>query len=49
MILIEKPNKKSSKEWWLPAVTLATWEDEIGRIKIRSQPGQIVHETPSLK
>jgi hypothetical protein len=28
---------------------LATWEAEIGRIMIQSQPGQIVCETPISK
>jgi hypothetical protein len=35
--------------WWLEPVILATWEAEIGRIKIWGQPRQIVHETPSPK
>jgi hypothetical protein len=34
---------------WLTSLILATQEAEIRRIKIRSQPGQIVHETLSLK
>jgi hypothetical protein len=32
----------------MPAI-LATWEAEIRRIVVRSQPGQIVHETLSQK
>jgi hypothetical protein len=34
---------------WLMPVILATQEAEIRRIVIRSQPGQIVHETLSQK
>jgi hypothetical protein len=29
---------------WLTPVILATWEAEIRRIEIQSQPGQIVHK-----
>jgi aspartate-semialdehyde dehydrogenase len=35
--------------WWLTPVILATQEAEIRKIMVRSQPGQIVHETPSQK
>jgi hypothetical protein len=34
-----------SQVWWLTSVILATWEAEIGKIKVRGQPGQIVHKT----
>jgi hypothetical protein len=34
---------------WLMLIILAPWEAEIGRIEVRSRPGQIVYETPSLK
>jgi hypothetical protein len=34
---------------WLTLVTLATQEAEIGRIVVRSQPRQIVHQTLSRK
>jgi hypothetical protein len=30
---------------WLKPIILATWEAEIRRITIRSQPGQIAHKT----
>jgi hypothetical protein len=33
----------------LALVILATWEAEIGRISVRGQPGQIVHEIPISK
>jgi hypothetical protein len=38
-----------SGHWWLTPVILATREAEITRIKVRSQPGQTVHETLSLR
>jgi hypothetical protein len=34
---------------WFTAIILATWEAEIGRITVQSQPVQIVHETPISK
>jgi hypothetical protein len=34
---------------WLSAIILATSEAEIGRIKVRGQPGQIVHKTSISK
>jgi hypothetical protein len=33
---------------WLTPVILATQEAEIRRIEVRSQPGQIVFETPLI-
>jgi hypothetical protein len=29
--------------WWLTPIILGTWEAEIRRIKVQSQPRQIVH------
>jgi hypothetical protein len=34
---------------WLTPVILAAWESAIRRIVVQSQPGQIVHKTPSQK
>jgi hypothetical protein len=34
---------------WLTLVILTTWEAENGWIMVQDQPGQIVHNTPSLK
>jgi hypothetical protein len=42
-------NDKQAGCWWLTSVILATQEAEIRRIMVRSQPGQIVHETLSQK
>jgi hypothetical protein len=35
--------------YWLTPVILATWEEAIRRIVVRSQPGQIACETLSQK
>jgi hypothetical protein len=35
--------------WWLTPIILVTWETETRRIKVRSQPRQIVQETLSQK
>jgi hypothetical protein len=32
---------------WLPPVILATWESEIRRIVVESQPAEMVHKTLS--
>jgi hypothetical protein len=36
-----------ARHWWLTLVIPATQEAEIRRIKVQSQPGQIVPETLS--
>jgi hypothetical protein len=41
--------QKTAGHWWLTPVILATQEAEIRRLTVRSQPGQIVHETLSQK
>jgi hypothetical protein len=43
--------KKScqSQDQWLVSAIPATWEVEIGRIKVQGQPGQTVHNIPSPK
>jgi hypothetical protein len=33
--------------WWLTPVILATQEADIGRLRFKANPGQIVHETLS--
>jgi hypothetical protein len=49
-VYLPKQNISSQAgRWWLTPVILATQEAEIRRIEIRSQPGQIVHETLSQK
>jgi hypothetical protein len=50
--LISSLNKKKYRTvrcWWLTPVILATQEAEIKRIKIQSQPQQIVLKTVSKK
>jgi hypothetical protein len=44
----KKPKPKNLCQW-LILVILATWEAEIGRIKVRGQPQQVVPETPISK
>jgi hypothetical protein len=41
--------KKKARCQWLLPVILATQKAEIRRIVVRSQPGQIVHQTLSQK
>jgi hypothetical protein len=39
----------AARHWWLTPIILTTQEEEIRRILIQSQPGQIVCETLSQK
>jgi hypothetical protein len=41
--------KRDTQCWWLSPVIPATWEAEIGRIKVPGQLRRIVGETPSPK
>jgi hypothetical protein len=41
--------ESGARRQWLTPVILATQEAEIRRIVVPSQPGQIVHQTLSLK
>jgi hypothetical protein len=36
---------RKARSWWLTSVILATQKAEIRKIKVQSQPGQIVLET----
>jgi hypothetical protein len=38
-----------ARHWCLIPIILATWEAEIGRITVQSQPSQTVQETPPPK
>jgi hypothetical protein len=45
----KQTNEKNSRCQWLTPIILDTQEAEIRRIKVRSQPGQIVLQEPILK
>jgi hypothetical protein len=51
MRLCLKKNKKQKNSWALVAMPaiLASWEAEIGRIKVQGQPGKIVCVSPPPK
>jgi hypothetical protein len=46
---VDKRGNKIAWCWWLTPVILPTQEAEIRRIKVKSQPGQTVCQTLSLK
>jgi hypothetical protein len=47
--LKKKKNNILAGHQWLMPVILATWEVEVSRITVQSQPGQIVHRDPIFK
>jgi hypothetical protein len=49
LISFKIKEKKLNGCWWLTLIILATWEAEIGKIKVRGQPKKIVLKTPSPK
>jgi hypothetical protein len=49
MVFDDYKDYLSVRHQWSIPVILATWEAEIGRIRVPGQPKKIVHETPSPK
>jgi hypothetical protein len=48
--LLKLPNEKAMvRHQWLMSIIQATWEVEIGRIKVQGQPWEIVCEASSPK
>jgi hypothetical protein len=43
--IYQRLKKNAAGHQWFAPIVLATQEAEIRRIEVRSQPGQIVHET----
>jgi hypothetical protein len=49
LLRVSLKTRVPARHWWLTPVILPTQEADIRRIKLQSQPGQIVHETLSWK
>jgi hypothetical protein len=49
MIYKRQTRTRRARHQWLIPIILATWEAELGRIKVQGQLGQILQETLSPK